>query len=63
MAQAKKRKLKEKKAPELPVLNPTAAGLDIGATEIYVAVHPDCDALVRHLYKGPSSVSRLAEGM
>ncbi len=42
MSQAKKRKLKEK-APELPVLNPTAAGIDIGATEIYVAVHPDCD--------------------
>ena len=43
MSQTKKRKLKEKKAPELPVLNPTAAGVDIGATEIYVAVHPDCD--------------------
>jgi hypothetical protein len=27
----------------MPVLNPTAAGIDIGATEIYVAVHPDCD--------------------
>ena len=43
MSQTKKRKLKEKKAPELPVLNPTVAGIDIGATEIYVAVHPDCD--------------------
>jgi transposase len=43
MGEAKKRKLKEKKAPEMPVLNPTAAGIDIGATEIYVAVHPDCD--------------------
>lgn len=43
MAEARKRKLREKKAPELPVLNPTAAGIDIGATEIYVAVHPDCD--------------------
>ena len=42
MPQAEKRKLKEK-APELPVLNPTAAGIDIGATEIYVAVHPNCD--------------------
>ena len=41
MAQAKKRTLKEKKAPELPVLNPTAAGIDIGATEIYVAVHKE----------------------
>lgn len=43
MGQTRKRKLKEKKAPELPVLNPTAAGIDIGATEIYVAVHPECD--------------------
>jgi len=42
MSEAKKRKLKEK-APELPVLNPMAAGIDIGATEIYVAVHPDSD--------------------
>jgi hypothetical protein len=43
MSATSKRKLKEKKAPELPVLNPRAAGVDIGATEIYVAVHPDCD--------------------
>ena len=43
MPQAKKRKRKEKGAPELPVLNPAVAGIDIGATEIYVAVHPDCD--------------------
>jgi transposase len=43
MSRAKKRELKEKETPELPVLNPTAAGIDIGATEIYVAVHPDCD--------------------
>jgi len=41
MAQAKKRRAKE--APELPVLNATAAGIDIGAREIYVAVHPDSD--------------------
>lgn len=43
MSQTRKRKQKEKKAPELPVLNPKAAGIDIGATEIYVAVHPDRD--------------------
>jgi transposase len=43
MSQTGKRKLKETKAPEMPVLNPRAAGIDIGATEIYVAVHPDCD--------------------
>ena len=44
MSQTRKRKIREKKVPELPVLNPAAAGIDIGATEIYVAVHPDCDA-------------------
>ena len=38
MSEARKRKLKEKKAPELPVLNPATAGIDIGAAEIYVAV-------------------------
>jgi transposase len=43
MSRAKKRKLKEKKEPELPVLNPNAAGIDIGATEIYVAVRPGRD--------------------
>lgn len=43
MAQASKRKQKEKKAAEMPVLNANTAGIDIGATEIYVAVHPDCD--------------------
>lgn len=43
MAQARKRSQKEKKAAEMPVLNANAAGIDIGATEIYVAVHPDSD--------------------
>ena len=31
---------KEKSAPQLPVLHPHAAGIDIGAREIYVAVPP-----------------------
>lgn len=39
-----KRKTKKKKPAVLPVLNPDAAGIDIGATEIYVAVPPDRDA-------------------
>ncbi len=43
MTRAKKRKRPEKRATELPVLHPAAAGIDIGATEIYVAVHPDHD--------------------
>jgi hypothetical protein len=36
MTQARMRRFKEKQAPELPVLNPTAAGIGIG--EIYVVV-------------------------
>jgi transposase len=43
MSEAKRRKQKQKNAAELPILNPAAAGIDIGATEIYVAVRPDCD--------------------
>jgi hypothetical protein len=43
MPQSKKCNPKQTKMPELPILNPTAAGIDIGATEIYIAVHPDCD--------------------
>src|SRR5437762_2449027 len=44
MSEVKKRRQKQKKdAAELPVLNPAAAGIDIGATEIYVAVRPDRD--------------------
>ena len=36
------RKRKNKQlATALPVLNPDAAGVDIGATEIYVAVSPE----------------------
>src|SRR5260370_22916061 len=43
MSEAKRRKQNQKKATELPILNPGAAGIDIGATEIYVAVLPDRD--------------------
>ena len=39
----RKRKSKQL-ATALPVLNPDAAGVDIGATEIYVAVSPERDA-------------------
>jgi hypothetical protein len=37
------RKQASKKKVALPVLNPDAAGVDIGATEIYVAVPADRD--------------------
>lgn len=44
MSRAKERKGKDsKKASELPILRPNAAGVDIGATEIFVAVAPDRD--------------------
>jgi hypothetical protein len=32
-----------KKIAKLPVINPNAAGIDIGATQIFVAVPPDRD--------------------
>jgi transposase len=38
-----RKKISKKKAA-LPMLNPDAAGIDIGATEIYVAVPPDRDS-------------------
>lgn len=44
MSRAKKRKMKATRgASQLPVLRPNAAGVDIGATEIFVAVPPDRD--------------------
>jgi len=44
MSRAKKRQMKQTTGTsELPVLRPNAAGIDIGATEIYVAVPPDRD--------------------
>ena len=45
MSRAKKRKTRATKgANEMPILRPNAAGIDIGATEIYVAVPPDRDS-------------------
>jgi len=38
-----KSKTKKKNSAVLPILNPDAAGIDIGATEIYVAVPPGRD--------------------
>ena len=35
---------KAKKIAKLPIINPNAAGIDIGATQIFVAVPPDRDA-------------------
>jgi transposase len=39
-----RKRINKNKKVTLPVLNPDAAGVDIGATEIYVAVPPDRDA-------------------
>jgi transposase len=38
------RKRTSKKKVTLPILNPDAAGIDIGATEIYVAVPAEPDS-------------------
>jgi transposase len=44
MSRAKKRQMKAARGTnELPILRPHAAGVDIGATEIFVAVPPDRD--------------------
>ena len=44
MSRVKRRNIKAARgASELPVLRPNAAGIDIGATEIFVAVAPDRD--------------------
>jgi transposase len=40
----KKRKKKGMRLEERPLIESRAAGIDIGAREIYVAVPPDCDA-------------------
>lgn len=62
MSEAKKRKSREKKDAKLPVLNPDAAGIDIGATEIYVAVPPDRDAEpVRSFPTFTADLHRLAD--
>ena len=37
-------KKKEKRDRRMPVMRPHAAGMDIGAEEIFVAVPDDCDA-------------------
>jgi transposase len=43
-------------------MNPTAAGIDIGATEIYVAVPPDCDQeLVRSFATFTKDLHQLAD--
>ena len=38
-----RKRMSNNKKVALPMLNPDAAGVDIGATEIYVAVPPDRD--------------------
>src|SRR5208337_3250698 len=38
-----RKRISKNKKVDLPVLNPNAAGIDIGATEIYVAVPGDRD--------------------
>ena len=62
MAQSKKRKMKGKGTAEPPVLNPHAAGVDIGATEIFVAVAADRDSEpVRSFATFTEDLNRLAD--
>ncbi len=62
MKPGKKRQPKEKSATEMPVLKPRAAGIDIGATEIYVAVNPECDPQpVRRFDTFTDDLHRLAD--
>ncbi len=51
-----------KTAPALPVLNPHAAGIDIGATQIFVAVPAETDASpVRHYATFTADLLALAD--
>jgi transposase len=51
-----------KTAPALPVLNPHAAGIDIGATEIFVAVPSECSTSpVRHFATFTADLQTLAD--
>src|SRR3954465_15419592 len=43
-AMARNRRGRKAEGATLPVMRPDAAGIDIGATEIFVAVPPDRDA-------------------
>jgi transposase len=63
MSRAKKRKMKAaKESSALPILRPNAAGIDIGATEIYVAVPPDRDPeAVRSFPTFTEDLHRLAD--
>jgi hypothetical protein len=58
---AKKTKSKAKGSCRmLPVMHPDAAGVDIGAEEIFVAVPADRDVesvIVRHVYSGLTPIS------
>jgi transposase len=63
MSDRKKRKGQQAKANgELPILNPNTAGIDIGATEIYVSVPPDRDPEpVRSFLTFTEDLHRLAD--
>ena len=66
MAKTKKRKHR-KLERSLPVMRPNAGGIDIGATEIFVAVPADRDmgngALVSELYPRLACAGGLAAAM
>ena len=46
-----------------PCLEPNAAGIDVGAREIFVAVPPDCDECpCRYLIRSPKICRRWPDG-
>ncbi|MGC9198655.1 MAG: IS1634 family transposase [Acidobacteriaceae bacterium] len=62
MQPKKKRQPEEKSATAMPILKPQAAGIDIGATVIYVAVNPECDLQpVRRFDTFTDDLHRLAD--
>jgi transposase len=53
---------KQNKVAQLPVLDPDAAGIDIGATEVFVAVPADRDPEpIRSFETFTEDLERLAE--
>ena len=62
----KKRKIKKTGTPTFQCMNPNAAGVDVGAMEIYIAVPADRDpptgAVLLDIHRRPARRRRLVEG-
>lgn len=61
---ARNANVKPKTVSSLPLLQPDAAGIDIGATEIFVVAPADCDPEpVRSFASFTPDLERLADGL